>query len=272
VSDFYTGRRLTIKGVGAYAGFLIGFFGEAPFAWNELTLSLNGRPFDRAVLRFGLMILGAGLACGAVGNFVGGISGRVWEATHRRRRRIVDDRSVPAAGETRDVADRDGALAAVAKVTADALSAAGGTVGVADDGGVGAAESHGIRYARETPELHRFITLARRTTQTRHDPIATARALAASINVAAWDGPRLVGMARVVTDGTFVAIVPHLMVDPEYRRRGIGRRLLALAVEAAPVPVIVPGTAASGSFFSHVGAQPWTDGFLIGKAAVAPLA
>ena len=127
-----------------------------------------------------------------------------------------------------------------------------------------AADPHAIRYARETPELHRFITLARRVTQVRHDPIPTARALATSINIAAWEGARLVGVARVVTDGAFVAVVPHLMVDPEYRRRGIGRQLLALAVESAPPgPVLVPGSAAGRPFFEHIGAIPWTDGFVV---------
>jgi ribosomal protein S18 acetylase RimI-like enzyme len=46
--------------------------------------------------------------------------------------------------------------------------------------------------------------------------------------VSAWDGPRLVGFARAVSDGVTNAYVSSVMVHAAYRRRGIGRALMDL--------------------------------------------
>lgn len=42
----------------------------------------------------------------------------------------------------------------------------------------------------------------------------------------AWDGARLVGMARAGTDFAFRAVLWDVIVDPAYVRRGIGSRLV----------------------------------------------
>jgi ribosomal protein S18 acetylase RimI-like enzyme len=39
---------------------------------------------------------------------------------------------------------------------------------------------------------------------------------------------------RVLSDGYFFSTVPEVIVDPEYRRRGIGRELMRRALEVAP--------------------------------------
>src|SRR5215510_3357501 len=41
-----------------------------------------------------------------------------------------------------------------------------------------------------------------------------AAALTRTINVGAWDGDRLVGSVRVLTDGYFFATIPEVLVDP----------------------------------------------------------
>jgi ribosomal protein S18 acetylase RimI-like enzyme len=46
--------------------------------------------------------------------------------------------------------------------------------------------------------------------------------------VSAWDGDRLVGLANALSDGCLVVYYPHLLVRPEYQRRGIGRELMRL--------------------------------------------
>jgi len=48
----------------------------------------------------------------------------------------------------------------------------------------------------------------------------------ASLTVTAWDGESLVGIARCLTDFTYVAYLADLAVDREYQRRGIGKRLI----------------------------------------------
>ena len=49
--------------------------------------------------------------------------------------------------------------------------------------------------------------------------------------ITAWEGDKLVGLGNAISDGYLVVYYPHLLVLPEYHRRGIGaeimRRLMA---------------------------------------------
>lgn len=42
----------------------------------------------------------------------------------------------------------------------------------------------------------------------------------------AWDDGRLVGLGNAISDGHLVVYYPHLLVDPEYQRQGIGTELM----------------------------------------------
>jgi predicted N-acetyltransferase YhbS len=48
----------------------------------------------------------------------------------------------------------------------------------------------------------------------------------ANLVVGAWDGDRLVGLARTLTDFCYVAYLADLLVRAEYQKRGIGRGLI----------------------------------------------
>lgn len=48
----------------------------------------------------------------------------------------------------------------------------------------------------------------------------------ASFSVTAWDGEKVVGIARTLTDFAYVAYLADLAVDEAYQRQGIGKRLL----------------------------------------------
>ena len=48
----------------------------------------------------------------------------------------------------------------------------------------------------------------------------------ASLTITAWDGPRLVGIARTLTDFWNVAYLADLAVHAHYQRQGIGRELI----------------------------------------------
>jgi GNAT superfamily N-acetyltransferase len=45
--------------------------------------------------------------------------------------------------------------------------------------------------------------------------------------VTAWDGDRLVGLANAISDGFLVVYYPHVVVHPDFQRKGIGRELMA---------------------------------------------
>jgi ribosomal protein S18 acetylase RimI-like enzyme len=94
-----------------------------------------------------------------------------------------------------------------------------------------------------------FLQLAQRIWPRNYDAGKSASALEKTTNIGAWDGDRLVGCVRLLSDGYFFCTIPELMVDPEYRRKGIGRELLRRALDAAP----------GGTIF--LGAQPGNEAF-----------
>lgn len=94
-----------------------------------------------------------------------------------------------------------------------------------------------------------FLALVQRVWPRAYDRERTAAALARSANVGAWDGRRLVGAVRVLSDGYLFACVTEILVDPDYERQGLGRRLMDAALAAAP----------RGKLF--LGAQPQAVGF-----------
>ncbi len=49
--------------------------------------------------------------------------------------------------------------------------------------------------------------------------------------VHAWDGNRLVGTARILTDGAYYATLWDVIVDPEYQGQGIGTQLVDQAIQ-----------------------------------------
>ena len=46
--------------------------------------------------------------------------------------------------------------------------------------------------------------------------------------VSAWDGERLVGAMRVLSDTIFRSVICDLIVDPEYQGQSIGRELITM--------------------------------------------
>ena len=76
-----------------------------------------------------------------------------------------------------------------------------------------------------------FLDLAQRIWPRNYDAARSAAALDKTINIGAWDGDRLVGSVRLLSDGYFFCTVPEVMVDPEYRRKGIGKELLRRALD-----------------------------------------
>lgn len=94
-----------------------------------------------------------------------------------------------------------------------------------------------------------FVSLAQRIWSRDYDPGRTAEALKSTINIGAWDGERLVGSVRILSDGYFFSTVAEVMVDPGFRRQGVGKELMRRALDAAPGGVI------------YLGAQPGQERF-----------
>jgi GNAT superfamily N-acetyltransferase len=108
-----------------------------------------------------------------------------------------------------------------------------------------------------------FVALAQRVWPRDYDLTRTRTALERTINIGAWAGDRLVGSVRVLSDGYFLNTVPELMVDPEYRRQGIGRELMRRALDLAPGGKLFFGAQPGNEeFFERSGFQRGPVGFV----------
>lgn len=74
-------------------------------------------------------------------------------------------------------------------------------------------------------DLYRRSTLGERRPVDRPD-IFEGMLKHANLLITAWHGERLVGIARSLTDFTYVAYLADLAVDADYQRQGIGKRLI----------------------------------------------
>ena len=74
-------------------------------------------------------------------------------------------------------------------------------------------------------DLYRRSTLGERRPVDRPD-IFAGMLKHANLTITAWHGERLVGIARSLTDFTYVAYLADLAVDAGYQRQGIGQRLI----------------------------------------------
>jgi GNAT superfamily N-acetyltransferase len=91
-----------------------------------------------------------------------------------------------------------------------------------------------IRYtANQVISATEFVDLLRRSTLAERRPVEDARCIEAMLRHAdllctAWDGQRLVGVARSVTDFEYCCYLSDLAVDEAYQKRGIGKKLIEL--------------------------------------------
>lgn len=85
---------------------------------------------------------------------------------------------------------------------------------------------HDAKLTVETAiDLYKRSTLGERRPIDRPD-IFEGMLNNANLTITAWDGDRLVGISRCLTDFTYVAYLADLAVDSEFQHRGIGKRLI----------------------------------------------
>ena len=119
---------------------------------------------------------------------------------------------------------------------------------------------------RESFAADEFLALARRVWPRDYSLADASAALERTINLGAWDGTRLVGSIRILTDGYFFATIPEILVDPDYRRRGIGQRLMELALERAPRGKLAFGAQPeSVAFFDRIGCERKLTSFVAAR-------
>lgn len=91
--------------------------------------------------------------------------------------------------------------------------------------------------------------------------------LNSTLVISAWDGGRLVGAVRVLSDGVVRSVVYDLVVAREYRGRGIGSELLRRCIAHWPGSEwLIPTEAHIASFYERLGFERSGDVFMLRRS------
>ena len=87
----------------------------------------------------------------------------------------------------------------------------------------------------------------------------------ANLIITAWDGTKLVGIARALTDFSYCCYLSDLAVDQDYQKRGIGKTLIECIKEkiSDEVALILLSAPEAMEYYPKVGFDPIDNGFII---------
>lgn len=81
--------------------------------------------------------------------------------------------------------------------------------------------------------------------------------------LSAWAGERLVGVARVLTDGYQVSYLCDLAVEPDLQGVGLGKRLIdAVLQRVKGTELVLRDSNLSTGFYEHLGFTPIENGWM----------
>ncbi|RLA45331.1 MAG: GNAT family N-acetyltransferase [Gammaproteobacteria bacterium] len=118
-----------------------------------------------------------------------------------------------------------------------------------------------IEYKINTPvSADQFIDLLRESTLGERRPIEDRECMEgmvenSNIVITAWDGEKLIGIARSVTDFHYACYLSDLAVDKEYQNGGIGRKLQVITQEqlGPQCKLILIAAPAANAYYEHIG-------------------
>lgn len=113
-----------------------------------------------------------------------------------------------------------------------------------------------------------FISFANHIWQGDYDLEKTAAALSKTQNITAYDGDKLVGCLRILSDSYFFGTITELLVLPDYQKQGIGSKLLQLARENAPSLLYFGAQPGLESFYEKNGCQKSLQSYIIKKPEI----
>ena len=108
-----------------------------------------------------------------------------------------------------------------------------------------------------------FLTFVNQVWPGDYDIEKTKNALSKTRNITAYDGKRLVGCLRILSDGYFFGTITELLILPEYQKQGIGSRLLQLARENTPTILYFGSQPGIEAFYEKNGCQKSLQSYMI---------
>src|SRR3954469_14097270 len=119
-----------------------------------------------------------------------------------------------------------------------------------------------------------FVDLLRRSTLAARRPVDDPNCIRAMLEHAdllctAWDGAKLVGVARSVTDFEFCCYLSDLAVDENYQKRGIGRELIHLTQSklGTKAKLILLSAPKAENYYPKVGFEQHRSAWIISATA-----
>ena len=102
-------------------------------------------------------------------------------------------------------------------------------------------------------DVYRDSTLGERRPVDDRDRMAAMLANA-NLVVSAWDGGRLVGLARSLSDFSYATYLSDLAVRRSHQRRGIGRALIARTqAEGGDARIVLLAAPAAADYYPRIG-------------------
>jgi predicted N-acetyltransferase YhbS len=116
-----------------------------------------------------------------------------------------------------------------------------------------------------------FVDLLRRSTLAARRPVDDPNCIRAMLQHAnllctAWDGNKLVGVARSVTDFEYCCYLSDLAVDEEYQKAGIGRELIRLTRSRLgnKAKIILLAAPAAEAYYPKIGFDAHKSAWVLG--------
>jgi len=122
-------------------------------------------------------------------------------------------------------------------------------------------EKYNYKTFDDNLDVVEFINMATQVWPGKYQPVYTSEALRKTINTTAWDNDKLIGCVRVLTDGYFFSTITEILVLPEYQRKGVGEKLMALAFETSPTSLYFGAQAEAVGFYEKIGYEKSIQSF-----------
>jgi ribosomal protein S18 acetylase RimI-like enzyme len=114
-----------------------------------------------------------------------------------------------------------------------------------------------LQYGYRSEWLPRILTLFGKTGMKRPEEMAARmdRAFSRSqVVVSLWDGERPLAIGRMITDYEMYSAIFDVAVDPDFQRRGLGKKLMrALIAEAPGTCIHLTSTFGNEAFYHGLG-------------------
>jgi ribosomal protein S18 acetylase RimI-like enzyme len=115
-----------------------------------------------------------------------------------------------------------------------------------------------------------FIDILKRSTLDERRPVNSRERIQKMLDhgnvlITAWDGDKLVGVSRALTDFSFCSYLSDLAVDKDYQKMGIGKHLIdeTHKVSGEITTLILLAAPAAVEYYPKIGMEKFAECFII---------